>query len=61
MNIDTVFLQTLGKFIQLQVQFSTAPLLQKIDSQDKIIIELLEVNRKRNEEFDGAICQLLPR
>ena len=37
---DTVFLQTVGKFIAAQVQLAVAPLIEKIKEQDKIIEEL---------------------
>ena len=32
---DTVFLQTLGRFIQTQVQLAVAPLLKRIDELEK--------------------------
>jgi hypothetical protein len=63
---DTIFLQTLGRFIQAQVQLATVPLLQKIDDLEKRIVTLQNIQSfeatalrddaiKVSKELDGAI------
>jgi hypothetical protein len=59
---DTVFLQTLGRFIQAQVQLATVPLLQKIEHLENRLVGLSDIQAADLEnttslvkELDGAI------
>jgi hypothetical protein len=61
---DTVFLQTLGRFISAQVQLAAVPLLQKIETLETQVMTLREIISADNakdqvqglaKELDGAI------
>jgi hypothetical protein len=59
---DTVFLQTLGRFIQAQIQLAAVPLLQKMNDMEKEISRLKDMqdisfgdSEKISKELDGAI------
>jgi hypothetical protein len=59
---DTIFLQTLGRFIQTQVQLATVPLLQKIEQLEKTISTMKDIqdivlgdHENISKELDGAI------
>ncbi len=52
---DTVFLQTLGRFIQAQVQLAVTPLMQVVSEQAKTIAQLSADKNLMIKELDGAI------
>ncbi len=52
---DAIFLQTLGRFVQVQVQLAVAPLIQTINDQANIIAQLSVDKNSMIKELDGAI------
>jgi hypothetical protein len=55
---DTILLQTIGKFIQVQVQLAVTPLLQQIKDQ-QVLIENLRAERTNvAEQIEGLIASL---
>ena len=52
---DTVFLQTLGRFIQAQIQLAVTPLMQVVSEQANTIAQLSADKNLMIKELDGAI------
>jgi hypothetical protein len=52
---DTIFLQTIGRFIQAQIQLAVTPLMQTINEQADVIERLSNEKVSLAKELDGAI------